>query len=134
MNHANWNSKTAGRKLPNSDVMNVFDPEETPAITRKLLQLDEAQLDKLTGKRGDIFKQPSRQPSLPEQPDTLELVQRSQDGTGSPTKNTSKTFDSRNRKITYSGAQSALHEAKAELPPALLAQAQKQNVVHEPAR
>ena len=56
MNHANWNSKTAGRRIANEDMLNVIDPDETPAITKKLLQLDEAQLDRLTGKRGDIFK------------------------------------------------------------------------------
>ena len=76
MNHANWNSKTAGRRQ-NVDMGSVIHPEETPAITKKLLALDEAQLDRLTGKRGDIFKDPgsaSRQVPMREREGSGEVI------------------------------------------------------------
>ena len=57
MNHASWNSKAAAlSKVPDQEVLSVLNPEKTPEMTQKLLQLDEAQLDKLTGKRADIYK------------------------------------------------------------------------------
>lgn len=58
MNYASWNSKSAAvaaRKI-NRDVLNVLsDPDKSPDITNRLLAMDEAQLDKLTGMRAKIF-------------------------------------------------------------------------------
>ena len=57
MNHASWNSKAATlAKVKDQEVLSVLNPEKTPELTHKLLRLDEAQLDKLTGKRADIYK------------------------------------------------------------------------------
>ena len=59
MNHAQWNTKFAERKKTNnidgSDVRrDSFD--KTPYMTRKLLEIDEQQLDLLTGQRAAIYK------------------------------------------------------------------------------
>ena len=57
MNHASWQTKQAERKKTKGRQMQeAFDPTKTPAITEKLLEMDEQQLDMLTGQRGQIFK------------------------------------------------------------------------------
>ena len=53
MNHADWQTKFADRRKT-TDVHPsavFFDPTKAPDITAKLLELDEKQLDVLTGKR-----------------------------------------------------------------------------------
>ena len=126
MNHASWQTKAAkDRRVTNQP--NVFNPEETPDLTKRLLALDEAQLDKLTGKRTDIFTGASRQQQLEDGVNTLE-------GATHPG-SASKTHDSRNRKVTQSGAQSALARAHADIPQSLTGVSpNKISIVHEPAR
>jgi len=57
MNHAQFNSQFAERRrtieLNSSDLREI--DMETPDITRKILAIDEQQLDLLTGKRAEIF-------------------------------------------------------------------------------
>ena len=50
MNHADWQTKLADRrKTTEGDIKPGFDPTKSPDITAKLLELDEKQLDLLTG-------------------------------------------------------------------------------------
>ncbi len=57
MNHAAWQSRIADRRKTDVAIneSKSFNPDKTPEITKKLLALDEQQLDLLTGQRADIF-------------------------------------------------------------------------------
>ena len=60
MEHAYWQADYAeGHKKTQLDVADVeggHNPGKTPAITKKLLEMDDAQLDLLTAQRSAIFK------------------------------------------------------------------------------
>ncbi len=51
MNHAAWQSRIADRRKTDVAIneSKSFNPDKTPEITKKLLALDEQQLDLLTG-------------------------------------------------------------------------------------
>ena len=67
MEHAYWQADyTEGRKRTELDVADVeggHNPGRTPAITKKLLEIDDAQLDLLTAQRSAIFKQQKQSPT-----------------------------------------------------------------------
>ena len=67
MEHAYWQADYAeGRKkteLDVADVEGVQNPGRTPAITKKLLEMDDAQLDLLTAQRSAIFKLEKQSPT-----------------------------------------------------------------------
>ena len=59
MNNAQWNTKFADRKkTTHIDQYDVRKDslDKTPYMTRKLLEIDEQQLDLLTGQRAAIYK------------------------------------------------------------------------------
>ena len=60
MNHARWKAGFADRRrtteVNSGTIIHSVDLDKTPDVTRKLLEMDEQQLDLLTGQRANIFK------------------------------------------------------------------------------
>ena len=77
MNHARWQANFADKRktteIDGAEAADLIETGSTPAITKKLLEMDEKQLDLLTGQRGEIFKSDgalsmvSRSNTLPDQ-------------------------------------------------------------------
>ena len=121
MNHARWQTKFADRRketeLDAREITQELDPYKTPAITHKLLEIDEEQLDLLTGQRADIFKgRISRTNTMPDHDDEeLPEAVRSHEPILTQTNDQqAKTYDNRNE-VSLQGAQSALVEGNKGL-------------------